>query len=355
MVWNMTTELLVSNYEPVGTSCHTFSDTFYDLLEESDRVDIATGFISADSLAELIGFIGRNEGPKLTLFLGMYATVKLRRAEYDAAIKLNELLQKKGLGEILFSKCFPFHGKIYSFYKNGKPQAGIIGSNNLSTILKSAKTYEASVLLKDPEINRDIASFLKGLFSNAGSCITDYDTSKGFKLAGALEEVACSMEVKKTDVDEVKDHLTSLEFEIPLKTTDKSNLNVFFGKGREDTKGFIRPRPWYEVELIVPKETTTKVGYPKAQTADAVFPVVTDDGWRFKIKISGDDSKNFRSEGDLTILGRWIKGRLEQAGLLKVGEPVTDELLERWGRKSLRLVKTSKDGLWFLDFSPGHR
>jgi len=32
-----------------------------------------------------------------------------------------------------------------------------------------------------------------------------------------------------------------LEFDIQAKTEKSSNLNVFFGKGREDQRGFIKP------------------------------------------------------------------------------------------------------------------
>ena len=62
----------------------------------------------------------------------------------------------------------------------------------------------------------------------------------------------------------------------------QSNLNAFFGKGREAKNGLVKPRHWYEVELIVPKNITEQNGYPKAKTDDAIFDVITDDGWSFK-------------------------------------------------------------------------
>lgn len=67
-------------------------------------------------------------------------------------------------------------------------------------------------------------------------------------------------------------------------------------------------------------------------------------------KVSGDCSKNFRSEGDLKILGKWLKGRLENAGVLSVGDPVTAETLKRYGRSTFTLTKTTRPGIWFLDF-----
>ena len=150
---------------------------------------------------------------------------------------------------------------------------------------------------------------------------------------------------------------TNLSFKIPIKTaTDapQSNLNAYFGKGRENKKGFIKPRHWYEVELIVPKEVTSQHGYPQAGYPDkeSIITVFTDDLWKFQCKISGDYSKNFRSADDLKILGRWIKGRLEEYGCLNIGEPVTDETLNCYGRDNFELISTTDPAIWILNFKP---
>ena len=84
-----------------------------------------------------------------------------------------------------------------------------------------------------------------------------------------------------------------------------------------------------------------------------MFDVITDDGWSFTCKVSGDYSKNFRSEKDLKILGKWLKGRLENFGVLKAGEPVTSETLEKYGRNTFTLTKTTEENIWFLDFGVG--
>ena len=95
---------------------------------------------------------------------------------------------------------------------------------------------------------------------------------------------------------------------------------------------------------------TSKAGYPQKDTESAVFDVVTDDNWNFTCKVSGDGSKNLRSEHDLKILGKWIKGRLENAGALDVGQPVTAETFIRYGRNSFTFTNTSTPNLWYLDF-----
>lgn len=136
-------------------------------------------------------------------------------------------------------------------------------------------------------------------------------------------------------------------FKLLLKAEEKSNLNVNFGKGRLDRKKkFIRPRSWYEAEIIVSNTLTSLVDYPREST----IRVVTDDGWSFMCTANGDYSKNFRSSKDLSILGNWIKGRLEQDGLVKYGEKIELEMLQHYGTNYVELIKTEDENLWLLNF-----
>ncbi|MEZ2240199.1 AAA family ATPase [Microcoleus sp.] len=136
--------------------------------------------------------------------------------------------------------------------------------------------------------------------------------------------------------------------DISLSRVDKeqqSNLNIFFGKGRENkSTGKVIPRDWYEVELIVDTKTISDPIYPKGD-----FIAHTDDGLTFDCQTQGANYKNFRSKNDLKILGRWIKGKLEQSGALKQFEPVTSETLQKYGRDYIRLYKLS-DYDYYLEF-----
>ncbi len=136
--------------------------------------------------------------------------------------------------------------------------------------------------------------------------------------------------------------------DISLSRVDKqqqSNLNTFFGKGRANkSTGKVIPRDWYEVELIVDTKTISDPIYPKGD-----FIAHTDDGLTFDCQTQGANYKNFRSKNDLKILGRWIKGKLEQSGALKQFEPVTSETLQKYGRDYIRLYKLS-DYDYYLEF-----
>ena len=63
-------EFLHSNLPPVKAGGRSFSDAFYDLLPKSDRVDIAVGYITADSLLELQKIVEWNNLPMLNLTFG---------------------------------------------------------------------------------------------------------------------------------------------------------------------------------------------------------------------------------------------------------------------------------------------
>lgn len=350
-------EFLFSNYKPLDTPYRTFADTFYSLIPEATRMDIAVGYITADSLAELKQTVAYNANIEtLNLLIGMHRWDKFTKLEYNAASDLNDYLRGEGRGEVRLVTPFKFHGKLYCYSDSSGAFAGIIGSNNLSSIVESgSRTYEASSLFREEEYAKKMRSFIEELSVKATDNLADCEISDFRQNNPLLEN---HEHVEKIPHDRLADcvsALTDTRFVIPLvkdgKVPEKSNLNVFFGKGRLVTRtGVIQPRHWYEVELIVPSTVTSLAGYPQKETAGAVFDVITDDGWKFSCKVSGDYSKNFRSEDDLKNLGKWIKGRLENAGVLAVGQPVTPETFRQYGRDNFSLTKVGTGNLWYLDF-----
>lgn len=347
-------ELLLSNYPPMKTKCQTFSDMFYSMVPKSTELDIAVGYITSDSLMELKKIVELNTLKALNLTIGMHYLERFTKVEYNAALKLNDYLIENKCGEVRLVTPFRYHGKLYSYSNEQGAFAGIIGSNNLSSIVDGGtRVYESAVFLDDKNMACQIHDFIKDLVKSSTGNIRDLYIDNFREVNPLLEGHELVKKVDSHEVAEAMSQRTDISFDIPIKpyeVSPQSNLNVFLGKGREAKNGLVKPRHWYEVELIVPKHITQQNGYPKAKTDDAIFDVITDDGWSFKCKVSGDYSKNFRSEGDLKILGKWLKGRLENAGVLKVGDPVTKETLDLYGRNTFTLTKTNKTGIWYLDF-----
>ncbi len=345
-------DFLFSNYNPLKTSFQTFADSFYSLLPQTEKLDIAVGYITSDSLIELQKAVELNHVKKLNLIIGMHYIEQFTQVEYKTALKLNEYLRDNNSGEVRLVTPFRYHGKLYSFGKENKAFAGIIGSNNLSSIVDSQnRIYESSILINDENSLSKMQSFISDLKEKATDNIADLHIDSFKTENPILEGQEYVSKVSPEELAHCLSSLTDIKFDIPIKDTPQSNLNVFFGKGRETkSTGVVKPRHWYEAEIIVSKSITSLKGYPQAQTDSAAFDVITDDGWKFRCKVSGDYSKNFRSEGDLRILGKWLKGRLENAGVLSGITPVTAQELQEYGRCNFSMIKTTIPNLWYLDF-----
>jgi len=346
-------ELLLSNIPPLrfpGNKNTLFC--FDDLFHKAEGLRIASGYISTDALAELKNIIEMNKKSYLELVIGMHGFDGFTQSQFDAAKFLDDFLRDNKAGGVKVARAFRFHGKLYSFLKNNAPFAGIIGSSNLNSIFDSQNTYETDLFLKENGIVSEIDSFISALSEKASVPLSEADINIIEDKNKLLEGHDGVEKAKREELTEAASNRSRTSFEIPVKSDDtpRSNLNVYFGRGRKNKRGLIKPRPWYEVELIVPKSITRRRGYPKAGKKESIITVLTDDGWKFKCKISGQNSKNFRSADDLKILGRWIKGRMENKGALKVGQPVTGEILKKYGRDNIELTATQDPLVWILNF-----
>lgn len=350
-------EILTSNFSPLETSYPTFESSFARLITASDHLHIASGYISTGAILEMKRIIELNRAPKLDLLMGMHYFDGITKSQYDAAIYLNDFLQSHQMGSVSVVQAYKFHGKIYAFSKGSQPIAGIIGSSNLNNILSTHKSYEVDTLFEEEANARSIHDLMLSIMSTLAHPITQWNPKQFARTRQFSEYDGAIKKISKRNYALIRSKATDISFEIPLKASarhSKSNLNVYFGKGRENRHtGFIKPRHWYEVELIVPKEITSHPAYPKAgyPAQESIITVYTDDGWSFECKISGDYSKNFRSNNDLKILGTWIKGRLERCNALKLGMYVTEETLRFYGRSSLTLTATNDPKIWLIDFS----
>jgi len=348
---------LYSNFPPVRTNRLTYSQAFRDLLKLSEEINIATGYISTDSLVDLASVIEANGKPRLNLCVGMHFFDGVTPTQKEALNKLNEVLLSKELGGVYINVSFPYHGKIVSFSAEDQILASIVGSSNLSNIVVGGpRQYEVDFMFEGGiDESREAKEFIATLIEKSSKPLNEVDLRVIVEKNELLNDQYGVEQATTDEINEATDNLSEFKFELPLKAdeTPGSNINKHFGKGRENVQGFVTPRSWYEVELIVPRSITTLPGYPQADSYGdgGCFTVLTDDGWKFDCKVSGTNSKNICSDGDMKILGKWLKGRLERAGILKPGERVTDDMLERYGRNTITMTKVAgQDSLWFFDF-----
>ncbi len=372
--------LLYTDILPVSTESSqvSFRDYFAKICEKSDSIDIAVGYASKTSLLELDRLVHENGIQHICVTLGMYCVEGIPESLYNIAIEINSKWQKQGIGEIRMVTNMKYHGKLYVFYKNSTPVAGIIGSANLGAIAVDAnnrRQYEIASATENSDEIKDIYNHISQVVSKCTSNIADIaNINKVHEENTSLVGVDTVNRVPKSDVNIYHQHKTDISFSIPIKVPayaerhmddgkhyTKSNLNVCYAAPRSARKF----RDWYETQFTVSVAITRLDGYPEKNVP---FYAVTDDGYMFKVHTTSDHNKQFSAVGDELILGRWIKGRIASAGLVvpvnNTGEDsdragmITKEMLDAYGCNGLVITKTDKQveeegityDVWTLSF-----
>lgn len=375
-------KLLYSNILPLGTENgqETIADRFFEEARSSDRIEIASGYISKASLLELDELVWSVGIKKISLIIGMYFVEGMPEGTYHTALDINKKWKDAGIGEIRMVRAFKYHGKLYAFYKDEEVTSTIIGSANLGVIKLEAsnrRQYEVSAVTTDRDECAEIATLIAKLASP--SCSVNIEDAAGMPI---IREVNTSLvgvdtvdQIPQAEVSLYEKHKTTTSFIIPIKVPaaderfmddgkhyTKSNLNVSYAAPRSARKA----RDWFETQFTVSKSITRQEGYPEKGKP---FFVVTDDGYTFKVHTTSDGNKQFSAVGDELILGRWVKGRLAAAGLVtpvnntladtqRMGM-ITKEMLAAYGCDTLVLTKTTQhkedeDGnvldVWMLSF-----
>ena len=344
----------------------TILDCIAEQAQSADRIEIATGYISTASLDELDAMVDRLGISHVALTIGMYYVEGMPEKSYHMAIRLNQKWKEKGVGEIRLVRAFKYHGKLYSFIKDGQCFASIIGSANMGVIKADAnnrRQYEIASLKTDPTECAEFLAFIEKLKDKRCSLnIADIPNVPLIREQNiSLDGVDRVSQVTPGAVRLYFEQKTDTAFVLPIKAPSfderfmddgkhftRSNINVCYANPRNKRKS----RDWYEVQMTVAKEITRLKGYP---TKNSPFYVVTDDGYWFKAHTTSDGNKQFSAVGDELLMGRWIKGRLAAAGLVnpvndsqldteRLGM-ITKEMLDAYGRNAIVFTKTNQQAL----------
>lgn len=320
-------------------------------IRSASDIAIASGYVSDDILGRFENDFYRTaeSGKKIRLLVGMAFHEGIAGRNLRRLKNIESKLQGIGADSGIFV-CYTrrFHGKIYSFGHQNSEKNIYVGSSNFSRSGLS-ENLECTAKIQDEPTKREVTDYLDYLFSPINSVsilkadITVFGSKKYFERI-SLQTLD---DLRKYDPAVIDKSLLP-KFEYPLSriiTSEKSSLNVYFGKGRlARSTGKVTPRSWYEVELIAPTELSRSPMYPRGD-----FLAYTDDGYIIPMKTSGDYFKNIRSRGNLEILGQWIKGKLQKAGALVPFTPVTQETLDKYGNGTIRLYKI-KGGEYYIEF-----
>lgn len=319
-------------------------------FDNSNNVVIASGYTSLDIINRYEeNFVRIAEGGGVSkLLLGMAFYEGLGQKKLDALMSLNQRLTVfNNTSGVYVTNGRRYHGKVYHFYNDDQSNV-YVGSSNFSSS-GTRGNIECTVPILENEERNKVISFLNTLYSPAYSLLID---RVEITVPGKKKVVLRTVENYWNNLRKHDPRRINLEglpkFEYPLgrvATKEKSNLNVYFGKGRENmATGKIIPRPWYEIELIANNDLNSLDVYPKGD-----FEAYTDDGLIIPMRTQGDYFKNIRSKQSLQLFGIWLKGKLESAGVLNKYEPVTQDTLAEYGNDKLTFYKIA-EGKYYMAF-----
>ncbi len=352
-------ELLLSK-KPIlrNIGSRSIEDFYNSCVESADCLNIATGYITNDSIVELDKILRyRQFDFGINLLIGMHAIDGFTELQYKSVSRLNDLLRSKEAGHVYLSTYALYHGKMYSFMKGNDCVGSFIGSSNLGSFVGTSNdNIEADLIFPDNEgifLNNKILEVINCI----GTEFSIFPTPTEFLKPESeiFKEYEDVYKVSPGVLENAKNGVYGPVVRIPLKAELKSNLNTFNGKGKN--KHYKSQRDYYEVELILNTDLPNRNEIPwednkgKAKEDRVIHPisVITEDGYEFECNRQGDYGKNFRSTKNLRILGRWIKGHMENAGVLTPGDLITDDMLTEFGHHHISLQRTVNNS-WYMRF-----
>ncbi len=336
------------------TNTEQFGGDFKKALKQgfntSKNITVASGYASTDIIGEFKNDFIRiaQNGGTARLLLGMAFYEGLSQQKLDILNSLcAELRSINNKSGVYVTYTRKYHGKVYCFEDEVEDKI-FVGSSNFSAS-GTKGNIECTVSVLDLKAQTNIKQFLNYLFS----------TENSVSILKADIVVPGSVKYKKrislVTLDALKRYNPATlnlalmpRFTYPLSRVvenEKSSLNVYFGKGRLNTKtGNVKPRPWYEIELIANRELSSNPLYPIGD-----FDAYTDDGYIIPMRTQGDYFKNIRSKNSLQIFGMWLKNKLQKSGALTPLTPVTKETLTEYGNDNIVFSKID-EGKYHISF-----
>ncbi|MCR5606336.1 MAG: NgoFVII family restriction endonuclease [Treponema sp.] len=346
--------MLITN---IGTA-NTLDYLIKNKIKTLTALDICVGYCGKtaihDYYDELLAVSSRG---RCRLILGMYShqgafinsTSKKPTPLKLILDKLNTDLRKLSSSSGVFITKDQFHGKIYNLEYEGKQEI-YLGSCNFS--LDGLGGRREAQILAPKSDNPAITAYINSLASKTNAIdLQLLSTSTPPTVSGLRKLHKVSALPSYLTKDRISGTITLRVDEQP-----KSGLNLCFSSGRINKyTGKYTPRPWYEVELSIDEKERNQPIYPKINNAAVtikhqktrnrcIFKAYlhyrhTDKFYSCTMATYSDQNKAMCSDGDRRILGEFIKSRLENLGLLKVGDKITSDVLNAYGFNNIELER----------------
>ena len=351
-----------------------FGDKILDLLDGAKSVHIASGYIGLDAFRRAEPRLRRvvDAGGDVRIILGLGLFEGLSEKMVEALRDFDKYCRGKqtesGVKACAYQR---FHGKLYVIERPDGSRLASVGSSNFSST-GFGEWWEGNLLIDDYQQIGEIDEYMRRLEQSNAIDIAAVDFPLKGRKRTTDKKLAASQAPVETYSGSLPEILGEPAFQIPIRVTEKSNLNLFLSKGRKSERthpydsslpaherrkiDVYKPRPWYEVEMTIKREHISPdlLAFLPDQTGPWEFTLVTENRRSYtanlKRKTSGSDDKRSLREVGLDFmtssredLGRILKGHLEGLGLLRYGEPVTDEILEEAAMTDMNFYELEKD------------
>lgn len=338
------------------TELEKFRHFILESIKKSTVVKIASGYVGHSAFIEIAPALEGllKKGGQVTLIFGLGYWEGISPSLENKLRDFHKLAQEfNKYSGVFFCQKQRFHGKIYIF-ENCQEIWASTGSSNLS------ETGFGSWL----EANHRIYS------ENETKLINEYfdrlskGNAKGIDLLTfPSRKKELKNKIKKSNIAIPKNILEHpVSFKLQIKPEPQSHVNLFAGVGRKNKKGIYILRPWYEVEIGVTKNNMNSLReIIPAQETPFKIKLVDDVGdvmpALFKRKSSKKNSSSTLLDGadfmtsNRVDLGRYIKDRLMDSGLLKYGELINQDTLDIYGNHHLEFrALPNKKGYYHIKF-----
>jgi hypothetical protein len=347
----------------------SFEKFLLESIEKSAITRIASGYIGIDVFRKTEPFFRKKieQGGVVTLIFGLGKwegiSPKLEVLLRDFHTYAKNKNEKSG---VYFCQKDKYHGKIYLF-KNKSDEWASVGSSNFSPTGLGGY-QEANVEIRDQKTISEINQYFDRLYINNAKPINL------IIFPSKEKELLAKEKYEKIDIQSNFRDLP-IAFKLQIKPHSKSHINLFAGIGRLNRQtGIYSKRPWYEVELGVTVEEVIRnlQNFLPDQKSPYYIKIVDDDGnimnANFKRKTGGSHSEKTLREIGLDFmtgngedsdggkngriqLGIFIKNKLIDAGLIKYGEIITEDILDIYGNHHLEFREfPGKKDFFFITF-----
>lgn len=333
-----------------------FKNEFKRKLIDSDKLVIASGYFGYSTLVEfekdLVKIAKKGE---CKILLGMIFHGGVSQKQQDVLVKVNKSLRDVNPSSGIFISTTDYHGKIYQFFNSAENRYDLyLGSSNFSNE-GFASRNECTSFIENENLKNEVSQYLDLLFSeNLSRRLEDVELRARSLKVIKPSKLLKDYEIQKSEFPDINQAIGVCSIKLRVDEQPESGLNLFFGRGRKNIKGQLTTRPWYEIEIGTSKQDRENPYYPetklnakkdggKSREGDFIAYATNDDKYyKFNMKVFADYGKNIATSdlsGGRETLGKFLKGKLEDKGVLKEGDLITSETLLEYGNDTLRLYK----------------